>query len=223
MKLKGVALVEDYSPTCCACGSTDVGTAGANLKPSVDGLVMRYRCRRCGTTFSATSWSGKHAPRAAVELAIETLREGGSLEDAVNALFFVADVQVSEFTVANWAQELAPDVYREEHREEISAKQARYYEEHREEISAKQARYYEEHREEISAKQARYREEHREEISAKQARYREEHREEISAKKARYYEEHREEISAKKARYYEEHREEISAKKARYYEEHLRN
>ena len=92
-----------------------------------------------------------------------------------------------------------------------AAKQKQYREENREQMAARDKRYYDDHREEIKAKSKQYRENHREQIAAHAKQYREDHREEIKAKSKQYRENHREQIAAHAKQYREDHREQYNA------------
>ena len=77
--------------------------------------------------------------------------------------------------------------YREEHKEQIKAKQKQYREENKVHIQAKNKQYREQHKEELSAKNKQYREENKEHIQAQRKQYREEHKEQIKAQRDATY------------------------------------
>ena len=114
--------------------------------------------------------------------------------------------------------------YTEEHKEEIRARQIKYYSdpkkrEHKLEYNKER---YSKKKDEINLKNKIYRENHKEEIRERNKRYRENHKEEIRIKNKNRREEHGDEIRKKDrervANYTQEQKEAIKQYKKQYYE-----
>ena len=98
-------MLHDNKPlTCPRCGKTNIVKSGKHYCQK--GIVQRYACKTCGTTFCNDGYfRGKH-PIALVQYAAVLYQDGYSYEKVVDELAKRFGQKVSRTTIGEWMQML---------------------------------------------------------------------------------------------------------------------
>jgi transposase-like protein len=89
---------------CPRCGATKIIKSGKHYCPK--GIVQRFQCKICGTTFSHDGYfRGKH-PLALLQFAASLYKNGSSYEKVQSKIYNQFNIKISRTTIKKWIEKL---------------------------------------------------------------------------------------------------------------------
>ena len=95
-------LYEEKEPKCRKCGSLDTRPYGKTVSAKF-GIKKRYACNKCGATFGAGNWLGKHFSEEIVKFALYQSRKhltGTTVSKMIQEKY---GIPVAPVTIRKWA------------------------------------------------------------------------------------------------------------------------
>jgi hypothetical protein len=102
MSMKGITSIIDEAPECPKCESNNVGLMGWYYSPTLSQRRRKYRCRRCGSRFTAKAWASGKFDKETIEFGVLLLEKGFSSAQAAREVNARYGLSVAPQVIERW-------------------------------------------------------------------------------------------------------------------------